>query len=226
MKKFVVIGSSSGLWYEISKELYEWWSEVIWFARTSSDLLITNLIGDLTIEKDLESLITTIKSNGDISGIIFCAWSGYIEKFDNMNWAHIDETFQLNLLSQLKLLSKLLPFIKENWIDIVDIGATIGYKWNDFMPAYSTSKWWLRWLLENLRLELKSSTARVIGVHPWWMNTESNIGLNGRETIIAKLTWKETTTKLMNTADIAKLVISFLNLPKNIEVSEIIINRK
>lgn len=226
MKRFVIIGSRSGLWYQITKELLAQWDEVVWFSRSSSDLPIINLTGDLTKQQDIELLITTIESYTDISGIILCAWSGYIEKFDNMNWNHIDETFQLNLISQIKLLSRLLPFIKKYWIDIVDIGATIGYKWNDFMPAYSISKWWLRWLLENIRLELKSSSARVIGIHPGWMDTESNIGPDGRETIIAKISWKEVTTKLINASDIAKLIISFLYLPKNIEVSEIIINRK
>lgn len=225
-KKIIVIWSSSGLWFETSKKLLGVWYEVIWVARRKTELGIESICCDLTKDDQIKKLATQISELDNVSAIILCAWNWYIEKRDEVDFEHVNEIFQLNLLSQIKLISFLLPFIKSNDIDIVDIGATIGYKPNEWMSTYSISKYWLRWLIENLRLELKWTASRVIGIHPGGMNTESNIWINGREVLVAEKTWKTVATSLIDTESVANLVVSFLELPKNIEISEVIINRK
>jgi NADP-dependent 3-hydroxy acid dehydrogenase YdfG len=61
-------------------------------------------------------------------------------------------------------------------------------------------------------------------ISPWWLNTSSNIWPEGRETKIAELYGKEIGT-MLDTGKVAKFVYSLIKLPKNMEVSEVIINR-
>jgi len=62
--------------------------------------------------------------------------------------------------------SKLFEIIKHNQADIINIGATIGFKPYSFFSVYGASKWALRGWTENLQLELKGTPCRVIGIHP------------------------------------------------------------
>jgi NADP-dependent 3-hydroxy acid dehydrogenase YdfG len=133
--------------------------------------------------------------------------------------------FQVNIIGQSYLLSELSWLIKKNNTDLVFIWATIWYKWNEFMPMYSITKWWTRGLIENWRNELKNTKSRVIWIHPWWLNTESNIWENGRETIISNMTWKKV-GNVIDVDSLSHLILNFFELPKNMEVSEVIINRK
>jgi NADP-dependent 3-hydroxy acid dehydrogenase YdfG len=80
-------------------------------------------------------------------------------------------------------------------------------------------------LIENCGLALKSSACRVIGVSPWWLTTSSNIWPKGRETKIAQLTGKTVGT-LLDVSKVAEFIHSLTELPKNMEISEVIINRK
>ena len=226
MKKVIITWASNWLGLEISKVFIEKWYEVIWLSRTKPAINITHLPTDFTNEKSILKSVEEIKEKySDFSHIICCAGIWYIEKLDNINYEHTEEIFKVNITGQWYLLSKLSEQIRKNNSDLVFVGATIGYKWNEFMPMYSVTKWWLRWLIENRRNELKNSSCRVIWIHPGWMDTESNIGPEGRETLIGKMTWKSVWTLLDKNA-ISNLIYNLIDLPKNMEVSEVIINRK
>jgi len=58
------------------------------------------------------------------------------------------------------------------------------------------------------------------------MQTESNVGEQGRDTQLRKITGKSSSGSMLDPKEIAKIVFDIYSLPKNIEVSEIIINRK
>jgi short-subunit dehydrogenase len=115
------------------------------------------------------SLIKTISrkmSGSAFSTLICCAGIGYIEKMEEINYEHTETMFEVNIIGQSVLLSGLMNEIKTNATDVVFVGATIGYKGNEFMPMYSVSKRGTRGLIENCGLALKSSACRVIGVSP------------------------------------------------------------
>jgi len=226
MKKVIITWASSWLGFELAKVFLENWYEVIWLSRNKPKLDISHIKTDLGDKESIDKTIESIKKDySDFSCVICCAGIWYIEKLDNPNFDHIDEVFKINLVWQSYLLSSILREIKENNSDLVFIWATIGYRWDEFMPVYSMTKWWLRWMIENWRLELKNSLCRVIWVHSGWLNTESNIWENWRGTIISKITWKKIWS-LLDVKAISNLIFSFTQLPKNMEVSEIIINRK
>lgn len=75
----------------------------------------------------------------------------------------------------------------------------------------------MRGFIENLRLELKDTKCRVIGFNPGGFKSK----------IFEKGTGKKVDLSgYMEAADIAKLLVHILELPKNMEVSDIVINRK
>ncbi|HMY80665.1 MAG TPA: SDR family NAD(P)-dependent oxidoreductase [Candidatus Absconditabacterales bacterium] len=186
---------------------------------------INQLHYDITKTVDRKKLLIEI-SRLDIDSIICCAGGGPIESFHEITEGSLDKTINLNLNAYIYLLSSLALFIKKHDIDIVLIGATIGFKANDHMPAYSISKRGLRGLIENLRSYMKESNSRIIGIHVGGMSTESNIGPSGRETLISKKTGKNIPTSLIDPKDVALLIKVFLELPKHVEVSELILTKK
>lgn len=226
MKKVIIMGASSGLWLDLSKVFMEKWYEVIGLSRTKPELPITHIPIDFTDKESIPIAWKQIKEKYfDFSCIISCTGIWYIEKLDTIDFDHTDEMFQVNIIGQSYLLSELSWLIKKNNTDLVFIWATIWYKWNEFMPMYSITKWWTRGLIENWRNELKNTKSRVIWIHPWWLNTESNIWENGRETIISNMTWKKV-GNVIDVDSLSHLILNFFELPKNMEVSEVIINRK
>lgn len=70
----------------------------------------------------------------------------------------------------------------------------------------------------NLQLELKNENCRVIQFNVGGMNTKMHTKWTGKEI--------EHPEEWMAPKDIANLMFYLLNLPKNIEISEITINRK
>lgn len=226
--KIVITWASSWLWLSLAKIFCNAWHEVISIWRKEPRLHNSNthLPTDFTEEKSIDQTIETITSqHSDISCIICCAGIGYIEELDQINYTHTQEMFQVNIVGHSYLLSWLTEIIKHNSVDLVFIWASIGYKANEHMPLYSVTKWWLRWLVENRRAFLKDTWSRVLHISPGWMNTESNIGINWRETIIEQKTWKKT-INFLETTKIAEFIYTCVNLPKNMELAEVIINRK
>lgn len=226
MKKVLIIWWSKWLWLEISNLFLSNWLEIISLSRTKSDNNAKHIFVDFyKVDTILLAVEEILKKYWDFDTVILCAWGWEIEEIWEIKEESLENTMSLNLNSNILLIDKLSSKIKENQADIVIIGATIWYKANKYMPVYSIAKWWLRGLVENLREFFKSTKTRVINIVPWWLNTDSNIWPNWRETLISKRTWKEIWS-LIDAKEVAKLTYNFLNLPKNIEISEIIINRK
>lgn len=225
-KRVIITGGSSGLGLELSKIYVRAGYEVICLSRKKPEIEIIHIQMDYTNEKSIGEAVDIIgQKYADFEICIHCTGIGYIESFENMDYARSEETMRVNLLGPTILSSKLLPLVKKNNADILYVWATIGYKANEFMPLYSISKWWYRGLVENMKHELKNTHCRVISISPPWMDTNSNIGENGRAKIIADRTSKPLWS-FVRASDIATIIFQSLQTPKGIEMSEIIINRK
>ena len=117
------------------------------------------------------------------------------------------------------LTSKLLERLKRDEADIVNIGATIALKSGyEQQMVYSTTKWALRGFTQNLQSELKNSNCRVIDFILGGFNSNLHQKVTGKS-IIDPQNW-------MDPTEIAKYLLQILDLPKNMEVSEVILNRK
>lgn len=144
-----------------------------------------------------------------------------MEKINEITYEKFDRAYKINTIAPLYFLSALYDLIVQNEADILNIGTTASAPLKAGFPdqlAYTTTKYALRGGSYNFGLELKSTKSRVIHINLGGMNTkmhEKDYGIKIEDPNI----W-------MNPSDIADIVIYLLNLPKQIEISEITINRK
>jgi len=117
------------------------------------------------------------------------------------------------LQASIKLVDKLLPLLKKNHADIVVVGSTSSFQHFPGHGAYTATKHAVLGFIKVLQTELKGTDIRVIGFHPGGFNSN----LRGSGVI------KE---GYMDPKDLATLLLHILRLPRNMEVSEIIISRK
>ncbi|MFH1751712.1 MAG: SDR family oxidoreductase, partial [archaeon] len=101
--------------------------------------------------------------------------------------------------------------------DIVNVGSTIGFKAYENQCDYVASKYAVCGVNESLKLELKDTGARIIGFHPGGFKSRLHEKAIGKELDLSPF---------MEPKDLAKLMIFILELPKSVEVTQIIINRK
>ncbi len=175
-------------------------------------------------EKKMEEVVARIQAEySQFDLLIQCAGDGDGEEIDKLEWEKTQDVFTLNAVAPIILTSKLLSLVKNNQADIINIGATIALKPYQYFSVYGASKWAFRMWTENLQLELKGTSSRVIGVYPGGMNTKWN---EKRGNQIKAISWKDIGTSFMNTDDIAWFIFQIVQLPKNIEISEVVINRK
>jgi NAD(P)-dependent dehydrogenase (short-subunit alcohol dehydrogenase family) len=167
MKRVIITGGSKGLGLELSKHFLQQGAEVICLSREKPALDVIHLATDFTNKENIHTTIKQIKEEySDFSTLICCAGIGYIEKLEEIDYEHTEAMFNVNIIGQSYLLSGLSEQIKTTGADLIFVGATIGYKGNEFMPMYSVSKRGFRGLIENWRLALKSTACRVISVAP------------------------------------------------------------
>lgn len=173
---------------------------------------------DLTNENDINNSINIIKEKySDFSCLINCAWILNVEELGEINYKSTENLFKLNTIAPISLCSGLFQNIKKNEADIVNIASTVWLKAYENQCAYWASKWALRWVTENLQLEFKNTKTRVIWFNPW--------GFKSR--LFEKATWvKPDLSSFMEAKDLAILIKQLLDLPENIEISSIVVNRK
>lgn len=222
MQKLAIItGASDGLGLEIGKVLAEKSYKVISLSRTKPkfdqiDWIKTDLMNFTSIDSSCEQII---KMPEKIAVLINCAAVVSYEDIDVLTAKEVDKMMKTNVTAPMLLTSKLLYKLQQDSADIVNVGATIALKAGySKQTTYSTTKWALRGFTQNLQSELKSSSCRVVDLLLGGFNSRLHEKVTGNP-ITDPQNW-------MDPTDIAKLLAYLLELPKNIEISEIIVNRK
>ena len=217
MKKAIITGASSGLGYEIAAKLIEKGVKVVNLSRTPSSLKLTNIETDLTKNKDIENAVKIIKKDHkDADILVLCAGVLHWHKVGEIPINEIDDDFAVNITSQIKLTNGLLEIIKKNKGDIVIIGSTSSFVTYGGSSVYSANKHAVLGFIKSLQTELKKEDVRVIGFHPGGFRSQLHVKAG------TNLKPKD----LMDAKDIASLIVFTLELPRNMQVSEIIIDRK
>lgn len=99
----------------------------------------------------------------------------------------------------------------------MNVSSTVGTKGCEGQAAYGASKWAMRGFSENLRVEFKGKKSRVISFCVGGMRTEMACKIG--KPMTDPENWMEPYA-------IAIFIKQILDLPKNAEVSEVLINRK
>ena len=214
----IITGASDGLGLQIAKAYNGLGERVINISRNDSAYTQDNLITDLTDEAAIERAVQALLAIDEpISALINCAGVLSLEPLGEITASEVDRTCGVNVKGAILLVSGLAERLKSNRTDIVNVASTVGLKAYPDQAAYGASKWAMRGFSQNLQVELKD-TNRVI-----------SFCVGGFKSDIAKkITGKDLPDpeNWMNPEDIAKFMLQILGLPKSMEVSEIVINRK
>lgn len=151
-----------------------------------------------------------------IAAIVNCIGVFSSESFGSISEEEIKRLMSTNVKAPMLLVSYLFERIKKDEADILNIISSAGVVGKKNEPVYTASKWAERGFTKSLQEELKDTPSRVISFCPGGMDTDlftkSNVAID--------------TKKRMQPQDIAVFIKQILDLPKNIEVSEILLNRK
>lgn len=214
----IITGASDGLGLELARIYKDTGKKVINISRRKSEFADVDLLTDLLLEQEIEEAVEQIVAMGEpIEAVVNCAGVMSLEPLNNISASEIDRTFGVNVRAAMLLVSGLAEQLKQDHADIVNVASTVGLKAYPDQAAYGASKWAMRGFSQNLQLELKD-TNRVISFCIGGFNSD----------LVKKVTGKgiADSQNWMNPSDIAVFMKQILDLPKNMEVTEIIINRK
>lgn len=218
MQRVLLTGWSEWLGYAMWELLIEKWVEVVCLSRRKPNLKVIHLPTDLRDAWSIELAINKIKwQYMFFDALINCAWVLEVQWLWSIEYKKTADLFAVNVIAPLMLCSWLIDVIKSNEADIVNVGSTVWFKAYIHQAAYGASKRALRWLNENLQLELKNTKSRVIWFNPWWFKSKIFEKATG---VVSDLWW------YMEPRELAQIIYYSLSLPKNMEISEIIISRK
>ena len=214
----IITGASDGLGLQIAKSYKELGERVINISRSDSTYADDNLLTDITDEAAIKLTVQAVLAIDEpIGALINCAGVMSLEALGEITASEVERTFGVNVKGAILLVSGLAERLKSNRTDIVNVASTVGLKAYPDQAAYGASKWAMRGFSQNLQVELKD-TNRVISFCVGGFNSN----------IAKKITGKDLPDpeNWMNPEDIAKFMLQILGLPKSMEVSEIVINRK
>jgi len=217
----VITGASDGLGLELAKRYRKEGSiHVVNVSRRECPYANINLLHDLQRGEEVIAAAGEILAlDHPLEVLVNCAGVLTIEPLGEISEAEIQRTMAINITAPILLTSQLFERIKTDGTDIVNVSSAMAAKPRTDHTVYLASKWALRGFSTNLQAELKNYHSRVISFCPGGFQTR----------IYAKVTGEDSSADkgaLMSAADVAKCLQQLLDLPKNMEASEIILNRK
>lgn len=216
----VITGASEGLGYELAKQYKERGDVVVNVSRRSCDVADHNICHDLSTEDGVTKAVVGIFAlNMSLDILVHNAGVYSDLPIDQITEDEFEKLFHVNVNIAALLNARLMQKIQADSTDIVFIISTAGTKGNPDHAAYAASKWALRGYAEAVRNQLKKTKSRVINVYPGGMKTKFFAHDGGEDPTANGEYWLEPT-------EVAKVIVNATSAPKNMEVSEITINRK
>ncbi len=215
----VITGASDGLGHQLAKLYQESGKTVVNISRRECEYADVNLLYNLREGSEIEKAAKEIAAIDEpLEAIVNCAGVMSLQPLGKITEDEIKRVMSTNVKSAILLVSNLAERIKKDGTDILNVASTVGLKGYVDQAAYGASKWAMRGFSANLQVELKDTPCRVISFCVGGFNSDIAKKVTGKD-IADPENW-------MNPADIAKYMKQTLELPKSMEVSEIVINRK
>lgn len=216
----VITGASDGLGHELAKLYKDAGKTVVNISRHECSVADHNFLHDLTKGEEIETAAQEVLALDEPLEILINNAGVYSEQpIGSITEDEIKRLMATNVKSNILLTSSLVDRIKKDGTDILSVISTAGQKGNPGHAVYAASKWAQRGYTEALQVELKDTASRVIVFCPGGMKTKLFEKDLGHDPTNDGPRW-------MNPADIAIFAKQILDLPKSIEVSEVVINRK
>jgi NADP-dependent 3-hydroxy acid dehydrogenase YdfG len=217
IKKAVITGASSGLGHAIASLLIEKGVTVINVSRNAADLACETIPTDLTKSESIARMVAVIREkHADCDLLVPCAGVLHWHAAGENPAETIDNDIAVNLSGMIKTVDGLLPVIRKNRGDIVIIGSTSSFNTSPGSSLYCAAKHGVLGYVKALQTECKGEDVRIFGVYPGGFRSPFHL----------KAKTKIDQATLIDPENIAELIVSLLAVPRNMEVSEVIINRK
>jgi 3-hydroxy acid dehydrogenase/malonic semialdehyde reductase len=216
----IVTGASSGIGLSICKKLLKEGYFVTGIARTIKPSQLehenfTALACDLSdFEQTEKKIKALLKSDQTLSGVVFCAGSGYFGGLEQLDFGKIEALIELNLLSPMYLSKLLIPYFKRLGEGrLIFIGSEAALQGAKNGTAYCASKFGLRGFVQALSAECRQAGLNVSLINPGMVDTPFYENLYFRP--------GEDKTNRIPVQTIADCVYSLLHTDSNLVIDEI-----
>ena len=184
-KNILITGASSGIGYQLTKDLAKERANLALLARRKNILddlakelksfntKIITVQCDITSEEDVKIAFDFVKKEfGNIDIAILNAGTSHRISIEEFNRDFITDIFNVNTLGLVNCLYKIIPdFIKRRSGLIVGISSLAESRGFPKSAAYCASKTATSTFLESIRVELKKYNVKVITVKPGFVKT-------------------------------------------------------
>jgi short-subunit dehydrogenase len=184
-KNIVITGASSGIGYEMAKDLAQEGANLALLARRknildeladefkSSESKILTYECDVTSHESIKTSFDFVKKEfGHIDIAILNAGSSYRMQVENFDADKIAEIFNVNVIGMVNCINELIPdFIKRKKGIIAGVSSLSDVRGFPLSAAYSSSKGAASTFLESIRVELKKYNVKVITIKPGFVKT-------------------------------------------------------
>jgi short-subunit dehydrogenase len=187
--KAIITGGSSGLGFEIAKQLREKSIDVLLIGRNREKLEhakarlceIKNEAAvecydfDISDEKSVVSFFELLNDRQEVITYLFnVAGKSFYAPIEEITYAAIRDTLEANMIGLMLMTAhgvrhiKAFPAPKQRIVSILSTAALKGKK---LETVYNASKWGARGFLESVRDEVANTNIEVINIYPGGMQT-------------------------------------------------------
>ena len=177
----LITGCSSGIGYQVAKDLLRRGYKVIASARRLEDVDRLNKEGIFTVHLDLENsssishaLEQTLDyANGSIYGLFNNGAYGQAGAMEDLSREAIQKQFETNVIGWMELTNSIIPVMrKQQYGRILFNSSVLGFVALKFRGAYTSSKYAIEGYADTLRLELDSSNIHTSLIEPGPIETK------------------------------------------------------
>jgi sorbitol-6-phosphate 2-dehydrogenase len=216
----VVIGGSDGLGKRIIESLNSFGLETTNIARRKNSDAHQNIMSDLSTKAGMRTAVEELQNiKKPLEAIYISAGVFSFQDIGNFTADEFDRVFTINTQAPFLLVSALLSRIKVENTDLIFINSVAGIRSYKNQSLYNASKAALHSFTNDLRAELSETRSRVIGIYPGMIDTDLAQKLPDGPLPKSK-------HAMIDPKIFADYIVYTQRLPKTIEVSDIILDRK
>lgn len=212
---YFITGASDGLGLSLAQILLSDGKKVVGLSRTKPKIEMDYIELDLSNEKSIQNAAEEITKTDSAISLVNCV--GVMARENEQTFAEIERVFDTNVIGPMSLEELLFETLRKNSGEIVNVISTCALRGDVKQPIYSSSKWALRGFTHGLSERFKGSQARAISFVPGGFISQMSEKIGNK--IADPENW-------MPVEDVAHELRRVLDLPRTMEISEIVINRK